>query len=356
MIKNFRRRFYFVLSGFWLLMAVINTGQYVLSNVLKNQNVDWGGLLLWSAGWLVWAIVTPLVMNWARRYPIERDKMALRLMVHFAAGLVAALVVFVAEVSVSYVVRTWSSESSPPLISFLGIFTYKFHVNLLIYWVIVGITHAYDYYIQKADLENALARAQWLALRMQLQPHFLFNTHHAISALVLKKENDAAIQMLTRLSDLLRLTLESPQTNEIPLKKELEFINLYLDIQSIRFANRLRITRDIDSASLDALVPNWILQPLVENALEHALAATSDSGELVIQSRCSGENLIVVIIDDGPGLPDMINEGIGLTNTRKRLRQLYGDRARLILQNRPRGVSATIQLPLHYETSNDPIG
>lgn len=356
MTKNFRRRFNFVLSGFWLLMAAINTGQYVLSNVLKDQRIDWGGLLLWSAGWLVWAIVTPLVMNWARRYPIERDKMALRLTLHFAAGLIAALGVFVAEVSVSYVVRTWSGESAPPLISFLGIFTYKFHVNLLIYWVIVGITHAYDYYIQKADLENALAKAQWLALRMQLQPHFLFNTHHAISALVLKNENDAAIQMLTRLSNLLRLTLETPQTNEIPLKKELEFINLYLDIQCIRFAGRLRITRDIDPASLDALVPNWILQPLVENALEHALAAISDSGELVIQSQCDRDSLIISIADDGPGLPEAINEGIGLTNTRERLKQLYGDHARLSLQNRPRGVLATIQLPLHYEASSDHIG
>ncbi|NUM80315.1 histidine kinase [bacterium] len=354
MIKTFRRA-YFVLSGFWLLMAAINTGQYVLSNILKNQTVDWGGLLLWSAGWLVWAALTPLVMNWARRFPIGREKIFLRLILHFAAGIMAALAVFAAEFLISYVVRVVSSESSPPLISFLGIFTYKFHVNLLIYWAIVGITHAVDFYLQKAELQSALSKAQLSALRMQLQPHFLFNTHHAITALVLKKENDAAIQMLTRLSDLLRLTLETPQANEVPLKKEMEFINLYLDIQNVRFANRLQVQRDIDPKSWDALVPNWILQPLVENALQHAFSVSSDSGVLTIQSRCDHRNLMLTITDDGPGFPESINEGIGLSNTRARLQQLYGQDARLTLQNL-NGASASIQLPLHYETTSNPIG
>jgi LytS/YehU family sensor histidine kinase len=222
---------------------------------------------------------------------------------------------------------------------------------LLTYWLLVGLRHAADYYnkykdreLKATQLEARLAQAQLQVLKMQLQPHFLFNTLHAISALV-HKDVEAADRMITRLSEFLRLTLESVGMQEIELKGELESLDKYLEIEQVRFGDRLTVVRSIDPETLDLLVPNLILQPLVENAVRHSVAPRAAGGRIEIRARRKGDSLLLEVEDDGPGLPSApVVEGVGLANTRARLEQLYGSAQSMELAP-DRGFRVKLSLP-----------
>ncbi|MEA2446287.1 MAG: two-component system, LytTR family, sensor kinase, partial [Thermoleophilales bacterium] len=201
-----------------------------------------------------------------------------------------------------------------------------------------------------SQLESQLAQAQLQTLKMQRQPHFLFNTLHGIAGLVRDNRNKAAVNMLAGLSDLLRYTLENAGKQEVPLKEELEFLELYLDIQQMRFSDRLRVEMQIEPETLDALVPNLILQPLVENAIRHGTSRRAASGTVGVMARRDNGLLRIQIYDDGPGLKrdDGVKpvEGVGLSNTRARLVQLYGERQKFALSERESGgVEATLVIP-----------
>jgi sensor histidine kinase YesM len=217
----------------------------------------------------------------------------------------------------------------------------------LSYWVFVSLYQAWQNYLRYRErelrstrLESQLAQAQLEVLRMQLHPHFLFNTLHAVSTL-LHRDPDAADEMLSQLSDLLRMTLENFGFQEVSLREELEFIRRYLDIQQARFQDRLTITVDVPAETLDARVPNQALQPIVENAIHHGVEERMGVGTIEIRACRRATMLQLSVRDDGPGLrPDWQasqQEGIGLSNTRARLTQLYGPLASLDLSNHPQG-------------------
>ena len=208
-----------------------------------------------------------------------------------------------------------------------------FLFNLLIYWVIVTVGHALGYYrkyhereLRAAELEKRLTEAKLQALQMQLNPHFLFNTLNAISSLM-HKDVEAADRMIVRLSDLLRLALERTDAQEVPLREELAFLDRYVEIEMIRFGKRLTVHKDIGPDILDALVPNLILQPLVENAIRHGIEPRAKPGRIELRARLENGMLQMQVTDNGAGLPENESpeEGIGLSNTRARLQQLYGD-------------------------------
>jgi two-component system LytT family sensor kinase len=210
---------------------------------------------------------------------------------------------------------------------------YVFHGNLLTYSILVAATQGYLYYqryrqgeLRSAQLSAQLAQAQLQALRMQLHPHFLFNTLNSIATLI-HKDPDAADQMTARLSDLLRLTLENIGVQEVPLAQELEFLERYLDIERTRFSDRLVVRIDVAPETLDASTPYLILQPLVENAIRHGIAARSLPGCVTVRAERDGEMLVLEVKDDGPGIPaaSASNNGIGISSTRARLEKLYGD-------------------------------
>jgi LytS/YehU family sensor histidine kinase len=205
------------------------------------------------------------------------------------------------------------------------------------------VRHAIEYYrryqnreLKASQLEARLAQAQLEVLKMQLQPHFLFNTLHAISALMYR-DVESADRMITRLSDFLRLAIESSGVQEVPLKREMEFLDKYLEIEQVRFGERLDVRRWIDAAALDLLVPNLVLQPLVENAVRHGIAPRAEGGRIEVIARVAAGLLTVEVLDDGPGPSGEISEGVGLSNTRARLEQLYGAAARLELGAGPHG-------------------
>jgi LytS/YehU family sensor histidine kinase len=222
----------------------------------------------------------------------------------------------------------------------------------------VGIFYAIDYYRKyrerefvAAQLETQLAQAQLDSLRMQLHPHFLFNTLNGIVGLVRDNNNQAAVTMLVGLSDLLRHALEHSGQQEVELKEELNFIKLYLSIQQMRFSDRLQIEFDIDPSTSKALVPNLLLQPLLENALRHGIGRSTEAGSIRISSAKENGRLSIVVADNGAGLPNnwqlKTSSGIGLANTIARLQQLYGENHRFDIRNRDEGgVEVEIVIPL----------
>jgi LytS/YehU family sensor histidine kinase len=198
--------------------------------------------------------------------------------------------------------------------------------------------------------EAATHQAQLEALRYQINPHFLFNALNAVSTLVTERRNDEAARMLSRVSDFLRLTLTAPVRDEIALADEIDYVRQYLDIEQVRFGDRLRTEIDVTPDAWEAAVPAFVLQPLIENAVRHAIAPRESGGAITIEAQRAGGVLRVVIVDDGPGVRDDGRANgsgrIGLTNTRDRLRRLYGDRGRIELASGPNGgTRATIEIP-----------
>jgi len=214
------------------------------------------------------------------------------------------------------------------------------YVTFLLVGNVIAIT------LRTSQLEGQLAKAELQALKSQLQPHFLFNTLNSISALQLT-DPEAANRMTARLGDFLRLTLDASGLNEVPLRRELEFLQSYLEIERIRFQDRLTVRMNVDPEVLDATVPNLILQPIVENALRHGIGSRIGSGHIDISAVRDDNTLKIEVRDDGPGLKNAGRERVGIANTRARLQQLYGDRQRFEMVNAGEGgVSVRLQVQL----------
>lgn len=315
--------------------------------------------------WLLWAFFSPFIFWLGRRFTFQRQGWLRSLFIHLAAAALIAIAHPVLYLLLSLRLNGW--QSSPPVAldssAFYQIWTVSLIPGVIFYWLILAINLAFDYQrryraetLKASELHARLAEAQLAALRMQLHPHFLFNALHSITALVLKKDDRTAVRMINRLSDLLRRTLENSEAQQIPLKREIEFLRLYLEIEQTRFADRLTVEMRIEPETLDAQVPNLILQPLVENAVRHGFAASSTASRIEIcAARCDG-NLRLEVRDDGCGLPAGWDEsvtGIGIKNTRDRLMQLYGAQHDFRLcNNKNGGVTATIRLPYQLESEN----
>jgi LytS/YehU family sensor histidine kinase len=246
------------------------------------------------------------------------------------------------------------------------LFFLNFDWEMMTYWAVVGLSHALDFHresqeraLTAAQLEARLAEAQLQALQRQLHPHFLFNTLHTISTLM-HRDPDAADEMLERLSDLLRITLDRISVQQVRLEDELEFVEKYLEIERARFGERLRVQFAVDPTVLDAWVPTLLLQPLVENAVRHGIAPKVGGGMLHIVADRDGDRLRLVVRDNGHGLPadtlHAFNKGVGLSNTRSRLEHLYGAR-HLFEFRRPEegGLAVTVVIPLSV-ASESPDG
>jgi LytS/YehU family sensor histidine kinase len=238
----------------------------------------------------------------------------------------------------------------------------SFYFNLLVYWVIIGASAALDFYrkyrdreLRAMELEKLLAQTRLEALQAQLNPHFLFNTLHAISALMHDRV-DAADRMLSRLSDLLRLALESTDTQEVPLRREVAFLQKYLEIEQTRFGDRLDVQLDIAPDTWEVMVPNLILQPLVENAIRHGIEPKAKGGRIRVSARGEADCLCLEVRDDGVGLaaPRPEREGVGLSNTRARLQHLYPGRHRFEMRNADDGgLVVRLAIPWRPESAEE---
>jgi signal transduction histidine kinase len=338
----------------WTALGLFFSGQIYLDHAYADRPVSWPqAIYLGLAEWYVWALLSPLILCVARRFPFERGSRVKSLAVHLPVTLFVTLLklaLYSPLFDASGVERLRSSGMD------------AFNASLLTSWLLVGFSHALVHYqssqarMHKAlELEARLTRTQLQLLKAQLQPHFLFNTLHSIAALM-HRDVPAAETMLVRLSDLLRMALDHGDQQEVPLKTELEFTRLYVKIQEVRFRDRLDVSFDIAPETLDARCPTMILQPLVENAIRHGVEQTAKIGSVAIEAATRDGALEISVRDDGPGLseryPDRAGGGIGLANSRARLEKLYGDRQGLTLEERDGGglvVRLTLPFVRHSE-------
>jgi two-component system LytT family sensor kinase len=343
--------------GIWTLVGLFFASQIYFYYTGTPRAVSVSRSLLWqmSAVYLL-ALFTFPVLWLARTFSFDRQNWKRSLAVHLVAGFVLAAIITAGHITIDAAFdRTFAQVA---FIHFPARVFVTIDKNLIVYWLIVWASQALRYYkryreseLQASQLAAQLAEAQLQALKMQLHPHFLFNTLHSISSL-LSRDTEAARRMIARLGDFLRLTLENSGAQEVQLRDELDFLKCYLDIEGIRFYDRLEVRMEVDPQALSARVPNLILQPIVENAIRHGIAPRSTPGMIEIKAQRSGEMLRLEIKDNGPGMPVEVGSnrvgkrGIGLSNTQSRLRQLYGSASSFELMNDARGgLLVTLEIP-----------
>ncbi|HTD86709.1 MAG TPA: histidine kinase [Candidatus Binatia bacterium] len=366
--EGWRRPLIFV--ALWTLLGLFVGSKVVIEHRVYGQSYPWFKALWW---WLmeayVWGLLSLVVARTCRRLVALHSTWPRKIASHLVMGSALSVVQGVVATTAGLIevwAKGWPLTPVGPY-SFSNALKLTvvnhFHSNLLVYAAIVLGWHALNYYrewrereIQTAALAAQLAQAQLQALKMQLQPHFLFNTLNSISALN-HEDPKAANRMIARLSELLRLSLENDGAQEVALHQELDFLKRYLEIQQVRFGDRLNVRFDVAPQTMDARVPNLLLQPLVENAIQHGIAPFSAPGEIHIQVSQESGFLCLRVADNGPGLsapkPGRGSDGIGLANTRARLRQLYGAAHRFELRNgAERGALAEVRIP--FQTADAP--
>jgi signal transduction histidine kinase len=309
--------------------------------------------------WYLWALFTPAIIWLSQHFRFERQGLWRAVLVHLPSVVVFSLAHILTMSGVQWWIWRAQGKSFPWWPEAQKSALLNFDWEMMTYWAIVGLSHAVLYYreskdraLRTAQLETRLVEAQLKALQQQLHPHFLFNTLHAISALM-HRDVEAADRTLTRLSDLLRLTLEHIGQQEIPLQAELDFLAKYLQIEQTRFADRLIVRFDVHPETLDTMVPNLILQPLVENAIKHGIAKKSGPGRIDISARRDGDKLLMEVRDDGVGLSEdaltALQKGIGVSTTRARLQHLFGADYRFEFHRQPAGLLVVVSIPWKVE-------
>jgi len=344
-------------AGAWTLFGLYMACQDYVVEINHGRTPTWSGVLpeelIYST---CWAALTPLVLLLTRRFPVGRGLLFRRAALHLFLSAAVSLLHRTLFTFTLGVYRTlidgqafsWERELA-------NLLTYVDY-GILLYWLLLLIGHAVDSFrivreneLRASHLETQLSRAQLQALRMQLQPHFLFNTLNAISVLI-RKDPEVARKTVARLSELLRITLEGGASQEVPLATELEFLTRYLEIEQTRFGDRLSVSVKVDAHIREARVPGMILQPLVENAIKHGVSRRRGKSSIEIRAQRGNGTLCLSVRNDGPQIPageqDTMTEGVGLSNTRARLRQLYGEGSRLTIRNHSDGgVVAEIMIP-----------
>lgn len=340
----------------WSLLGLLWVLPTLFHSLAAGEPLPWERLLPVFMGWQIWGVLTPFVLLVSRRFPLDRGGRLANLFVHCGAAALCALVDLVAYSGLRAMALLTVGRQEPlaELVR-LHLLQGGAAFDLLLYAAIAAGGHAFEYYrryrdreLETSQLEARLMEAQLQVLKMQLHPHFLFNTLNSISSLM-HRDVEAADRMIALLSDLLRMSLQSSGHHVVPLEQELEFLDRYVEIETTRFPDRLRVVFDVEPAAREALVPNLVLQPLVENAIRHGIALRSAPGKVEVRGHVIGERLRLEVQDDGPGIPGpkVAREGIGLSNTRVRLAQLYGDDHQFEVRNAPRGgLLVRIVIPL----------
>jgi two-component system LytT family sensor kinase len=323
---------------------------------LQRPEISWQTIAILNfAYWYLWALATPTIVWLSQHFRFERGGLIRAFAVHVPAVIIVSLGHIVSMQAVQWWMATLEGRPFAWWLEVERAALQYFDWEMITYWAIVGLSHALLYYresrgraIRAAQLEVKLAEAQLTTLQQQLHPHFLFNTLHAISALM-HRDVEAADRMLTRLSDLLRITLENLGQTEVSLQAELDFLGKYLQIEQTRFTDRLTVRFDVQPEALDTRVPSLLLQPLVENAIKHGVAKKAGVGHIDISARRDGDKLVIEVRDDGVGLSEdaltALQKGIGVSTTRARLQHLFGADFRFEFHRLPEGLAVLVAVP-----------
>ena len=377
MAGDFRRRRGAIWVSFvllWLALGLFSAGIFLVPFSRARRSAPPGLLspvlrsyLGQVVVWIAWITLVPAAQWLRRRWPVERGAFKRALPVHLTAivllGAAHSVMVILTDWVVVQAGQPFAEGELPVLLVYWWIRDLPFCA--LFYAMVLGIGSALDYYrqfrerqLRASQLEAQLAQAELQMLKMQLHPHFLFNTLNGITGLVRDNDNAAAVQMLVGLSDLLRQTIDSAGKQEVRLSEELEWLGLYLKLQQVRFSDRLRVRLTAAPETLDAMVPNLITQPLIENAIRHGLSSRAAPGSVCLSAQRTTSRLELRVSDDGVGLPEGWqlegSKGVGLLNTKARLQQLYGQDFLFEVRNREQGgVEALLSIPLHWTSTVD---
>jgi two-component system, LytTR family, sensor kinase len=336
------------IAAIWLAGGMFDASQTVL---VMNAVGRHGWLLLFGTqlvSWLPWVLATPFIIDLTRRRSMTRPALAA---VHLASFLIIALVAESWYAALQAFFNPWEYTNSPTFIeAWSTSFPYQLLPYLIVYGLIVAATYIADARERSARLNEELSKAQLAALRGQIEPHFMFNTLNSIAGLVRERRNDAAVSMIVGLSEFLRRATEDSHRAQVPLAEEVEYLQRYVDIQKVRFGERLQFSVDIPPEMLRAQVPNLLLQPLVENAIKHGVGRCVAGGAVRVAGACENGTLRLSVSNDGP--TTLIDEpaahtGIGLNNLRTRLRILHGEKSELQLRLAPNG-EAEVVVTLPY--------
>lgn len=369
--------------GLWLTLGLLESVKGYVGRRLAGQAPDVTAVLAGNLPWwLMWAALTPFVIWMARRFRFEHNPVGATA-AHAGAALGLSMLHHVVVGSLYYFTDTRGSTiatagglvESTMLNQLERFFAGYFLLNILTYVAVAAAYLGFEFYrryrdgeLRAAQLEAGMHLARLEALRMELNPHFLFNSLNGVAGLVRRGNNGAAVDMLARLSDLLRITLTGDREPEVELRRELDLLEAYLEIEEMRFGDRLEVEFAIEDGVRSAPVPPLLLQPLVENAIRHGIARRPGPGRVTVSARRDGNELVLAVIDSGPGPASQVvgnggsggdgrsgrdgsfdadGGGVGLTNVRKRLEELYAGRGVLRLEGHlGGGTAATIRLPL----------
>lgn len=356
-----------LIAGVWLgwtIAGLFYIVQETVPRLYRGSAVPWKYVFVdWMTAMYVCAALTPALLWLGNRLPIERR--AINAGLHLCFSVVFSMLATVLEVPILLLLGVFPAPPPPPSIA-AGVrimLTFGIQGGVIRYWAVIVLhtvyrsrknaetreREAFELKVQASELAKQLATAQLSSLKMQLQPHFLFNTLGAIMVLIQQQKTAQAEAMVEKLGNLLRLTLDDVEAQEVPLWRELEFLRLYLSIEQVRFEDRLRVRIAPPAALSEVLVPHMVLQPIVENAVRHGLGQSEEAVTIEVMATSSNGALNLIVSDDGTGLlsPGPSRSGIGLTNTRNRLARLYGESAHLAIEQAAgRGVQVTITLPI----------
>lgn len=340
-------RKWLVITGIFTAIAIYFTIQRLMIHANQGTRINWPQHLLDYSGWYVWALITPFVLFLSAKYPLQKQAWLKHASIHLAMLTVCWFFATIAMEGIK-----WAAN--------LGAYSYweklpdsfarsPFSLDIICYFTIVAIETAMRYHrqfefgrVRNIKLTGQLAGARLHALKMQLHPHFLFNSLNSLSELM-REDPVAAEQMIRNLEMFLRLTVNHDHLQEVPFEKELEFLECYLAIENVRYQDRLNVKMEIEPEAMKVKVPNLMLQPIVENAIRHGIAPRSSRGQIEIQAKRDNGMLQLSVRDNGPGISKSKKKeiskrsGLGLSNTRERLIQLYGKNHRFELMNAPEG-------------------
>jgi two-component system, LytTR family, sensor kinase len=354
-----RAQRWFWIAAIWLGFGLVDATQTVLMMHSEGMHHAWVKLFAKSVlSWVPWMVATPLVMELERRLSPVRLRSWKTWVVHLVACGVVGLAYSAWAALLVRVMKPYanSSDATP----FVRLTFENFFNGVLAFVILYGAIVAVSYVLdsrarlarqetETARLNEQLSKAQLNALRRQIEPHFLFNTLNAVSALVREGRSDAAVKTIAGLSDFLRRVLEDSSRQEVPLSEEMEFTQRYLEIQKVRFVERLQLSVDVPHELLVAQVPTLILQLMVENAIKHGIAKRAHGGKVKIAASRAEDRLTLSVYNDGPNVPvswEKVQSGVGISNMRTRLKSLYGDAFDLHMENRPQGgVEVSVSVP-----------
>ncbi len=347
-----------IVFGLWTLLGLFFASETFFALGLAGRPITWGQALIYELpGWYIWALFAPAIVWLSAHVRFERPRIVFAVLFHGTASALFSIMQLTLETAVTRTLQPAGANAPGFTQSLQFVLETGSHFNLIAYWGVLCASYALGFYrrsqqrdLRALQLEARLAQARLQVLEMELQPHFLFNTLNAVSAMV-HKDPDGAERMIARLGDLLRLTLDRSAQQEVTLGQELELLNRYVEIEQTRFRDRLAVHLNVEPDTLAARVPRLLLQPIVENAIRHGVAQSVSAGRIDVEASRRADDLVLRVADNGPGLRDRpLQPGIGLSNTRERLQQLYRAQQRLELHDRPEGgLTVTVAIPFREQ-------